>query len=500
MLPLTLLLALACNSDKDPVLEESAVPAIDADGDGFDVGEDCDDSDDQVFPGAEESCDGLDQDCDDLVDEGSVDMSTWYIDADGDGFGSEAVEDCSQPSGTSALDGDCADDAASIFPGAEESCDGLDQDCDTQVDEGTLSTFWADTDGDGYGDPDAPLQDCALPDGATDNAQDCDDTRAMVSPDGTEACDGLDNDCDTLTDESLGHDLLVTPDGFQTRVLVQDSSWAVAGIVEDDATGLIYVLDGNAGVHEVDPATNMATLFWSSRIFTGDIVMGDGTFVPADEVVVSDHNRTNASSCCEGSVARISTVDGSASVLWTGSPSTSGADPRGLAFPTDTSTWTDGLYVADSAGDTSSLPQVWRGDSTGRSSVFRDSSLWSTSALPYFIRFGPGGAWGSDLYVYNGNTQEIEVVDPSGNLSVLGATSQSRGMVFSSHSAFADSSGGDQLYLVGSELISLAVDGTESSFATGFVDSAKDLDFNASGTVLYVGVADGLWAVEVCAP
>lgn len=42
--------------------------------------------------------------------------------------------------------------------------------------------------------------------------------------------------------------------------------------------------------------------------------------------------------------------------------------------------------------------------------------------------------------------------------------------------------------------------GSETVFGTGFVDSAKELDFNADGSVLYVGVADGVWVVEVCDP
>lgn len=501
MTPLILLLALSCNADNEPVLEESAVPVIDADGDGVEEAEDCDDGDPAVFPGADEVCDGVDQDCDDLVDEAAVDMGQWHVDADGDGFGSaELLSACTQPSGTSTLGGDCDDSVASIHPDGVELCDGLDQDCDVSVDEGTLSTFWIDADGDGYGDLAAPVDACSLPEGASENSLDCDDTRGSVSPDGEEACDGLDNDCDSLTDESLGHELLLTPDGFETRVLIQDSAWAVASMVEDDSTGQIYVVDGNAGVHEVDPASGKATLFWSSRIFTGDVVMGDGSFVAANEIVVSDHNRTNSSSCCEGMVARINTSDGSASVMWTGSPSTSGADPRGLAFPTDTTTWTDGLYVADAAGATASIPQVWRGNSSGRSSVFRSSSLWNTNDLPRYLVFGPGGTWGSDLFVYNGYTAEIETLTPDGTLSVFAAPSEGRGMVFSSHSAFADSGGGDQLYMVGSSIAALAVDGSESTFATGFVDSAKDLDFNADGTVLYVAVSDGVWAVEVCDP
>ncbi len=137
---------------------------IDEDGDGY--GDpayftcphpeilDCDDTDPTIFPGApEDPCDDVDSDCDGTHDE--------HADTDGDGF--------------SICDGDCDEDCADCYPGAEEICDQLDNDCDDEIPDDE----W-DHDGDGW-----PI--CA---------GDCDDYHANIHPEHYEHCDGVDNDCD----------------------------------------------------------------------------------------------------------------------------------------------------------------------------------------------------------------------------------------------------------------------------------------------------------------
>ncbi len=101
-----------------------APTCIDADDDGYCANQspvDCDDHDPQANPGASEVCDGVDNDCDGVVDEGC----TTCTDVDGDSF-------CD--------DVDCDDYDASAFPGAEEICDSVDNDCDGFVDEGDVCT------------------------------------------------------------------------------------------------------------------------------------------------------------------------------------------------------------------------------------------------------------------------------------------------------------------------------------------------------------------------
>ena len=90
--------------------------------------------------------------------------STWYADADGDGYGVAATEQdaCDQPTGWVSSGDDCDDTRASVYPGAVEYCNGVDDDCDDTVDDNPAdgSTWNVDADGDGYG---APMLACESP-------------------------------------------------------------------------------------------------------------------------------------------------------------------------------------------------------------------------------------------------------------------------------------------------------------------------------------------------
>ena len=141
--------------------------SLDADKDGYDAdfagGEDCHDYDDEVFPGQPESVDGVDEDCNGLVDD-----TTEVYDYDQDGF--------------TEVGGDCDDSASTIRPGGYEIPDGKDQDCDDEIDEFTSLT---DDDFDGY----------------TEDQGDCDDSNADVSPAGIEVPNGIDDNCSGIVDE-----------------------------------------------------------------------------------------------------------------------------------------------------------------------------------------------------------------------------------------------------------------------------------------------------------
>ncbi len=237
----------------------------DADGDGFGddgvaVGScapisgfsltagDCDDGDAGVSPAIVDGCDGVDQNCNGVVDEDAP-LTLFYEDADGDGSGVEAVsvEACVAPSGFVQVFGDCDDTDASIRPGSLDPCDGIDQDCDGAVDETatfevwfedadgdglgdgsvavstcdgapsgyvaqsgdcddtdalvTVPLWYADADGDGYGTDASTASACVQPSGFADLSDDCDDSDALANPGRVEVCNNFrDDDCDSDTD------------------------------------------------------------------------------------------------------------------------------------------------------------------------------------------------------------------------------------------------------------------------------------------------------------
>ncbi|MEO0602476.1 MAG: putative metal-binding motif-containing protein [Myxococcota bacterium] len=174
MLRILLLLGFA-----GPVLSACFLPDcetqyfVDRDGDGFgegpgtpkcpanvrsddvEIGGDCDDDDPMTFPGAPESCEPVDRDCD-----GQIAADT--MDGDGDGW--------------STCDGDCDDTDADVFPGAMERCNGLDDDCDGFPESDDLEL---DRDDDGFTGCDG----------------DCDDADPLVNPDALDVCNGIDDDC-----------------------------------------------------------------------------------------------------------------------------------------------------------------------------------------------------------------------------------------------------------------------------------------------------------------
>ena len=204
---------------------------------------DCNDNDEDINPAAAEICDGIDNNCNSSIDEGTLtayyrDMDgdsygnpsnttqacspptgyvsndddcddsdalefpgqTWFADLDDDGYSSGATQiSCLRPGGhkvaveLASTTGDCNDNDEDINPAATEICDGIDNNCDGNLDDGVLTIYYRDMDGDSYGNPSNTTQACSQPTGYVSNDDDCDDSDPLEKPGQTWYAD-LDDD------------------------------------------------------------------------------------------------------------------------------------------------------------------------------------------------------------------------------------------------------------------------------------------------------------------
>jgi hypothetical protein len=215
----------ACGDPKAQVADFA-----DRDGDGHPSdqvagGDDCNDDDPLIHPGADEICDnGVDNNCDGIADLNSeesplVGAPTLFLDADDDGFGTGDAQSHCEADGWVVNGGDCNDTAALINPGATEECNRLDDNCNNEIDEGTAKTvYYVNLDGDDYGDDATAAEDCSQPPGTLSVGGDCMDDPAGINgipgdeifPGHKDApYDDVDQDCagdNDWDDDGDGHD------------------------------------------------------------------------------------------------------------------------------------------------------------------------------------------------------------------------------------------------------------------------------------------------------
>ena len=215
-----------CNKEIDEAgCQGCATYYLDKDGDGYGVATskqclgtakypytafvagDCDDDSANIKPGALETCNGKDDNCDKLVDPiGTLGCKNFYPDQDKDGWGANVSPTCAcKATGVYVVNktGDCNDANKLAAPGLKEICDGQDNNCNNQVDEFVQTAWYKDNDGDGFGSG-APVMACKAPSKEwVQKAGDCNDFNKAIFPQAKETCNEIDDDCDSLIDEGL---------------------------------------------------------------------------------------------------------------------------------------------------------------------------------------------------------------------------------------------------------------------------------------------------------
>jgi hypothetical protein len=287
-----------CDGSADIGAVDATVWYGDGDGDGFgqasitqaactapsgyvSLSTDCDDRDAAVHPGATEICDGVDNDCDGSIDGSSAsDATTWYRDADSDGYGNSAitVRDCAEPSGFAGTDGDCDDRDPSIHPGATEVCDGTDNDCDGATDIGAVDAlvWYRDGDGDGYGDSTLSDVACTQPTGFVASDGDCDDFDGSINPGAGEVYgDGIDQDCDGSDATCSG---TVGVDSVSPGSLIITEFQANPAVVSDSNGEWFEVYNLNICDIDVDGLV-ISDLGSDTFTVSGTVVIGAGDYL-----------------------------------------------------------------------------------------------------------------------------------------------------------------------------------------------------------------------------
>ena len=194
------------------------------------LGDDCDDLHARVFPGASERCNDEDDNCNGEIDENTSPETLWP-DPDGDGFyGNDATETiigCLPLEGYAVESGDCAPADGARFPGAEEICNLLDDDCDFRVDEDVR--------------PRCGIGRCER------ESETCDPADCVAAPPMAESCNGLDDDCDDDLDEEepCGEGRVCL--GISCVALVEEGTAGAAGEASAPAPGAMAPGASGAG-------------------------------------------------------------------------------------------------------------------------------------------------------------------------------------------------------------------------------------------------------------
>ncbi|MBL8603385.1 MAG: hypothetical protein JNK72_15780 [Myxococcales bacterium] len=256
-----------------------------------------------------ETCNNIDDNCNGTVDDGNP----------GGGLACSTGQAGRCAAGTTACTGGAIACNRNLAP-ITEVCNGIDDDCNGVVDNGVLTTFYRDADGDGYGNAGVTTQACSQPAGYVTNASDCNDGNAAIRPGATELCNGVDDNCNGSIDEGVrntyyrdadgdgyGNAGVTTlacsrPAGYVTNAsdcndgnaAIRPGATEVCNNVDDNCSGAID--EGNPG-GGVGCATGQA-----GRCAAGTTACTGGTIVCNRNLAPTTETCNNVDDNCNGSV------------------------------------------------------------------------------------------------------------------------------------------------------------------------------------------------------